>query len=279
MEQQIKTLQQQLKQQEKLASLGMLSAGIAHEIQNPLNFVINFSKMSDKLLKDLAEIVADNEDNIPADDREEVEDIVADLKENMAKIVAHGERAISIIQGILLVSRGKENEYLPANVCNIVKEYVWLSYHAMRANQKGFNISIRESYDSSLPQMMVIPQDLSRAVLNLMNNACYAVWHKTQGSTAADYNPEVAVSVSADTVDGKPVAVITISDNGEGMSDEVKQHLYENFFTTKPVGKGTGLGMAITRDIVENKHGGTITFTSTEGQGTTFTITLPIRKS
>lgn len=112
MEKQIDTLQQQLKQQEKLASLGMLSAGIAHEIQNPLNFVINFSKMSDKLLKDLTEIIEDNEENISEDDREEVEDIIADLKENMAKIVEHGERAISIIQGILLVSRGKENEYL-----------------------------------------------------------------------------------------------------------------------------------------------------------------------
>ena len=112
MEKQIETLQQQLKQQEKLASLGMLSAGIAHEIQNPLNFVINFSKMSEKLLKDLTEIVEDNEDKLPADDREEIDDIVADLKENMEKIVEHGERAISIIQGILLVSRGKENEML-----------------------------------------------------------------------------------------------------------------------------------------------------------------------
>ena len=126
MEQQIETLQQQLKQQEKLASLGMLSAGIAHEIQNPLNFVINFSKMSDKLLKDLAEIVADNEDNLPEDDREEVEDIVADLKDNLGKIVEHGERAISIIRGILLVSRGKDNEFLPTDVNKLVKEYVWL---------------------------------------------------------------------------------------------------------------------------------------------------------
>ena len=130
MDKKIDTLQQQLKQQEKLASLGMLSAGIAHEIQNPLNFVINFSKMSDKLLKDLTEIVEDNEENISEDDREEVEDIIADLKENMAKIVEHGERAISIIQGILLVSRGKENEYLPSAVTHIVKEYV--SCHACR---------------------------------------------------------------------------------------------------------------------------------------------------
>ena len=131
MENQVEQLKERLQQQEKLASLGMLSAGIAHEIQNPLNFVINFSKISDKLLKDLTEIVEDNEDNISEDDREDIEDIVSDLKENLNKIVEHGERAISIIRGILLVSRGKENEFIPTDICHLVKEYVWLSYHAM----------------------------------------------------------------------------------------------------------------------------------------------------
>ena len=138
---QIEHLQQQLHKQEKLASLGMLSAGIAHEIQNPLNFVINFSKISGKLLSDLTEIVEDNEDKLPQEDREDIEDIVADLKENLGKIVEHSERAVGIIQGILLVSRGKENEFLPTDVCKLVKEYVWLSYHAMRANIKNFNIN------------------------------------------------------------------------------------------------------------------------------------------
>ena len=275
MEQQIETLQQQLKQQEKLASLGMLSAGIAHEIQNPLNFVINFSKMSDKLLKDLAEIVADNEDNLSEDDREEVEDIVADLKDNLGKIVEHGERAISIIRGILLVSRGKDNEFLPTDVNKLVKEYVWLSYHAMRANVKNFNISIHEDYEEGMPQMMVIPQDLSRAVLNVMNNACYAVWTRSQNATD-DYSPEISITVAL-APNGQ--LIITIADNGEGMTDEVKQRLFENFFTTKPIGHGTGLGMSITRDIIENKHGGKVTFTSTLGRGTTFTFTIPIQRS
>lgn len=273
MEQQIETLQQQLKQQEKLASLGMLSAGIAHEIQNPLNFVINFSKMSDKLLRDLTEIVEDNEDKLSDDDREEIEDIVADLKENLGKIVEHGERAISIIRGILLVSRGKDNEFLPTDVCKLVKEYVWLSYHAMRANQKNFNISIHEDYEEGLPQMMVIPQDLSRAVLNVMNNACYAVWEKAQ-TAEAGYQPEVNIGVKSS--DGN--LVISIADNGKGMTDEVKQRLFENFFTTKPVGQGTGLGMAITRDIIEDKHQGRVTFDSEAGKGTTFTFTIPIKK-
>lgn len=270
---QIEQLQEQLRKQEKLASLGLLSAGIAHEVQNPLNFVINFSKMSDKLLQDLMEIMEDNKDKLSEDDREDAEDIVADLKENMAKIVEHGERAINIIQGILLVSRGKENEFIPADVCKIVKEYVWLSYHAMRANQKGFNLTIREKYDPDIPQVMVIPQDLSRAVLNVMNNANYAVWKRAQ-TAGEDFKPEVSVSVEAH--DGN--IRIRISDNGEGMTDEVKQRLYENFFTTKPIGQGTGLGMGITRDIIENKHGGSITFESVEGEGTTFTFTIPIKK-
>lgn len=273
MEKQMEDLKQQLKQQEKLASLGLLSAGIAHEIQNPLNFVINFSKMSNKLLSDLTDIVEDNEDKLSDDDREEVEDIVADLKENMAKIVEHGERAISIIQGILLISRGKDNEFIPTDICHLVKEYVWLSYHAMRANDKSFNIAIRENYQEGLPLMMVIPQDLSRAVLNIMNNACYAVKKKAE-TASSDYQPEVTVSVS---VEGDQL-IISLADNGEGMTEEVKQRLFENFFTTKPIGQGTGLGMAITRDIVENKHGGKLSFESTEGQGTTFTLTIPTKK-
>ena len=270
---QIEQLREQLKKQEKLASLGILSAGIAHEIQDPLNFVINFSKMSNKLLKDLEEIVADNEDKMTEEDREDLDDIVADLKENLSKIAEHGERAISIIQGILLVSRGKEGEFLPTDICKLVKEYVWLSYHAMRANHKGFNLTIHEQYAEGIPQMMVIPQDLSRAVLNVMNNACYAVWKKAQTGDGC-YQPEICVNVEAQN--GQ--IVITLKDNGEGMSEETKKRLFENFYTTKPVGQGTGLGMSITRDIIENKHGGKLTFDSKEGEGTTFTFTIPIKK-
>ena len=270
---QIEQLKEQLHKQEKLASLGVLSAGIAHEIQNPLNFVINFSKMSNKLLKDLTEIIEDNEDKLPSEDREEINDIIADLTENMLKIVEHGERAISIIQGILLVSRGKEGEFLPTDVSKIVKEYVWLSYHGMRANHKGFNVSIHEDYEEGLPVTMAIPQDLSRAVINITNNAFYAVWKK-QETMGEGFIPEVSVKVSS--LGGN--IQVSITDNGEGMTKEVQQRVYENFFTTKPVGQGTGLGMGITRDIIENKHGGKISFESTEGEGTVFTFKIPIRK-
>ncbi len=269
----VEKLQQQLKQQEKLASLGMLSAGIAHEIQNPLNFVINFSKMSEKLMKELTEIIDDNKDKLPEDDRMDVEDIVSDLMENMDKIIEHGERAISIIQGILLVSRGKENEFIPSDVNHLVKEYVWLSYHAMRAKDKRFNISIHEEYQEDIPEVMVIPQDLSRAILNLMNNACYAVYQRSL-QEGSDYKPTITIKTAV--ADGQ--LCIIIADNGEGMNDEVKQRLYENFFTTKPIGHGTGLGMAITKDIIENKHGGKLSFETTLGKGTSFTMIIPIKK-
>ena len=270
----IDQLKQQLQQQEKLASLGMLSAGIAHEIQNPLNFVINFSKMSNRLLGDLTDIVEDNAALLPEADREDLTDIVDSLKENMEQIAENGDRAVSIIQSILLISRGKENERMPADICHIIKEYVRLSYHAMRANHQGFNVTLHENYQEGMPQVTVIPQDLSRAVLNVMNNACYAVWHKCQVATDG-YTPEITISAAIDNGN----LVISIADNGEGMTDEVKQRLFENFFTTKPIGQGTGLGMSITRDIIENKHGGKVTFDSTLGVGTTFTFTIPVSES
>jgi len=265
--------QEQLKKQEKLASLGLLSAGIAHEVQNPLNFVINFSKTSQKLLRDINEIIDDNKDHIPAEDIADLEIASEDLHQNMEKIISHAERAVNIVRDILLMSRGKENEFLPTDICRVVKEYIWLSYHAMRANFKNFNISIKEEYQTGAPLMNVIPQDLSRAVLNVMNNACYAVW-KRQQSVSDDYKPEISVSVKFP--DGN--IVIKIADNGEGMTDEVKQKLYENFFTTKPAGQGTGLGMAITRDIIENSHGGKLSFTSELGKGTEFVLVIPEKK-
>lgn len=274
MKAQLERLQEQVKKQEKMASLGVLSAGVIHEIQNPLNFVINFSKMSDNLLKDLQDIVADNADKFSDDDRDEVEDIMADLKENLSKIAEHGDRAISIIRNILLYSRGKEDEFIPTDVCKLVKEYVWLSYHSMRANYKGFNITIKEDYQEGIPMQTVIPQDLSRAVLNIMNNACYAVWKKTQNLEGSAYHPEVAVEVK--TTDKE--LCIRIEDNGEGMSDEVKQKLFETFFTTKPAGQGTGLGMSITRQIIEEKHHGRIVFDSKEGEFTVFSLIIPLTK-
>ena len=211
LKQQVENLQEQLKQQEKLASLGLLTAGIVHEIRNPLNFVINFGKLSSDLLKGLEEDLEDMEKDVDEETREDIRDIMASLDENLQKIKEHGERAISIIQNILLYSRGKEDERIPTDVCKLVKEYVWLSYHAMRANLKDFNISVEEQYDEGIPLQSVVPQDLSRAVLNVMNNACYAVWEKSQ-TGLKDYKPTVSVKVARQ---GNELA-ISITDNGTG---------------------------------------------------------------
>ena len=267
----IEKLKQQLQEQERLASLGMLSAGIAHELQNPLNFVINFSRLSDQLVEDLTDILGRYADRFDEADGADLSETMDNLRQNMKLIAESGQRANSIIQGILLVSRTGGEVFVPSDVCRIVKEYVSLSYHAMRASHPGFNVTISEHYQADMPLVKVIPQDLSRAVLNVVSNACYAVWMKSQ-QAGDGYSPEISISVAATASH----LVITTSDNGTGMSDEVKRRLFENFFTTKPIGQGTGLGMGITRHIVEHKHHGQLSFTSTEGEGTTFTITIPI---
>jgi len=270
-QQQIELLQQQLHNQEKMASLGMLSAGIAHEIQNPLNFVINFSKMSEKLLDDLMDIVDECREKLGDDDAEEITEISEDLKENLSKIEEHGQRAINIIRSILLQSRGKDDEYYATDICELVHEYVWLSYHAMRANDKSFNIAIKEEYPQNMTKKMVVPQDLCRAVLNVVNNACYTVKEKEASTTDSDYQPAINVKVA----DGEKDFSIVVADNGMGMNDEVRSKLFDTFFTTKPVGKGTGLGMSITNDIITKKHKGKILVDTIPGEGTTFTFVIP----
>lgn len=269
-------LEHQLHKQEKMASLGLLSAGIAHEIQNPLNFVINFSKMSIKLLDDLQDIVDGCTDKLSEDDAADLEDIATDLKENINKIQEHGERAISIIRGILLHSRGKAGEFLPTDVGHLVHEYVWLSYHAMRANDKSFNISIVEDIQEGMPKVMVIPQDLSRAVLNVVNNACYTVKEKA-GKAGTDYVPTIFVKVTLQQNGSEGELVIEMKDNGMGMSPEVQKKIFENFFTTKPAGQGTGLGMSITYEIITKNLGGKLLMTSEQNIGTTFSFVIPVK--
>ena len=276
----IERLRTQVSSLEKLSSLGMLSAGIAHEIQNPLNFVINFSKLSAKLVDDLREVVAEEQELLSpeakqrvAELNEELDEIVGDLHANLQKIEEHGNRAISIIRGILLYSRGKEDEFIPTDLAKLVKEYVWLSYHSMRANYKGFNLTIREEYATGLPLQRVVPQDFSRAVLNLMNNACYAVYSKSKRA-AVGFEPVIAVSLRQE---GDQIC-LQIEDNGTGMPAAVKEQIFKPFYTTKPAGEGTGLGLSITRTIIEEKHKGTIQVDSEEGKFTRFTIRIPVTK-
>ncbi len=274
----IEHLRLQIKNLEKLSSLGMLSAGIAHEIQNPLNFVINFSKLSGKLVDDLEDILEEEKEILSPEIwgkltsiHEEFTDILNDLHENLHKIEEHGNRATSIIRGILLYSRGKEDEYVPTNIQQLVKEYVWLSYHSMRANYKGFNITIRESYDESIPMMNLIPQDFSRAVLNIMNNACYAVYSKSKISSL-DYQPTISIDLKKV---GDQVR-LSIEDNGTGVPENIRNAVFEAFFTTKPAGEGTGLGLSITKSIIEEKHHGTIQLETKEGEFSRFVFLFPL---
>ena len=276
----IERLRTQVSSLEKLSSLGMLSAGIAHEIQNPLNFVINFSKLSAKLVDDLREVVAEEQELLSPEAKqrvdelnEELDEIVGDLHANLQKIEEHGNRAISIIRGILLYSRGKEDEFIPTDLAKLVKEYVWLSYHSMRANYKGFNLTIREEYATDLPLQRVVPQDFSRAVLNLMNNACYAVYNKSK-CVAVGFEPVISVSLRRE----EDQVCLQIEDNGTGMPAAIKEQIFTPFYTTKPAGEGTGLGLSITRSIIEEKHKGTIQVDSEEGKFTRFTIRIPLTK-
>lgn len=270
----IEYLKKQISQQEKLASLGLLSAGIAHEIQNPLNFVINFSKLSLKLLQDIDELLEEADGSLQEEIKEEIREIMSDLQGNMHKIEENGNRASSIVRGILLYSRGKDDEYIPTDLKQLVKEYTWLSYHAVRANNKSFNVSIQEEYENELPLVSVIPQDFSRAVLNLMNNACYAVFSKAKSVLSVPYAPMIRISL---TREGERI-ILRIEDNGPGISNEVKEKLFTPFFTTKPIGEGTGLGLSITKSIIEQKHNGTIEVESQLGTFTRFTISIPIHQ-
>ena len=273
LERQIEQLRTQIQKSEKLSSLGTLSAGIAHEIQNPLNFVINFSQMANDMVDDLTDILDEKGLDLEDEANEELADVLSTLRSYLSKIAEHGHRATDIIQGILMYSRGKADEFLPTNIQKFLKKYVWLSFHAMRANLADFNVTIHEEYDPAIPEVMVIPQDLSRAVINVMNNACYAVW-KRQKASGDDYSPVITVKaiLKGDNFE------IWIEDNGTGMSDEVREHLFTAFFTTKPVGEGTGLGLSITREIIEGKHHGKIEVESEENKFTRFVFIIPIKR-
>lgn len=273
LERQIEQLRTQIQKSEKLSSLGTLSAGIAHEIQNPLNFVINFSQMANDMVDDLTDILDEKGLDLEDEANEELADVLSTLRSYLSKIAEHGHRATDIIQGILMYSRGKADEFLPTNIQKFLKKYVWLSFHAMRANLADFNVTIHEEYDPAIPEVMLIPQDLSRAVINVMNNACYAVW-KRQKASGDDYSPVITIKaiLKGDNFE------IWIEDNGTGMSEEVREHLFTAFFTTKPVGEGTGLGLSITREIIEDKHHGKIEVESEENKFTRFVFIIPVKR-
>ncbi|MBV6442834.1 MAG: GHKL domain-containing protein [Haliscomenobacteraceae bacterium CHB4] len=265
----LKAAQAQLVQSEKMASLGELTAGIAHEIQNPLNFVNNFSELSVELAHELVEEIEK-----PEPDKDLVKDLVKDLSQNQEKISHHGKRAASIVTGMLQHARTSTGAKEPTDLNALADEYLRLAYHGLRAKDKSFNAKMVTDFDPAIGKIEVVPQDLGRVLLNLINNAFYAVNQKKRSLAESDtYEPTVAVS----TQRANRQIVIKVKDNGTGMPDGVKAKIFQPFFTTKPTGQGTGLGLSLAYDIVTKGHGGTLEVESKEGEGTTFVIKLPIK--
>ncbi|MDB4303424.1 ATP-binding protein [Desulfosarcina sp.] len=259
----LKATQSQLIQSEKMASLGELTAGIAHEIQNPLNFVNNFSEVNKELIAELKE-------GINNGDIEDVKAIADDIDENENKILHHGKRADAIVKGMLQHSRTSTNEKELTDINELADEYLRLAYHGLRAKDNSFNSDFKVELDKNLPKINVVPQDIGRVFLNLINNAFFAVYEKTR-KNIEDYKPEVTVS----TNNLKGSVEIRVKDNGSGIPNEIKDKIFQPFFTTKPTGEGTGLGLSLSYDIVK-AHGGELKIETKEGEGTEFIINLNI---
>ncbi len=271
----LKSAQSQLIQSEKMASLGELTAGIAHEIQNPLNFVNNFSELSNELIDEVEEERAKNPESR---DENLVSEVLSDIKQNLEKINHHGKRAADIVKGMLQHSRNSSGVKEPTDINALADEYLRLAYHGLRAKDKSFNADFKTEFYESLPKINVIPQDIGRVLLNLINNAFYAVSSKTSMEDK-NYKPIVTVSTKINSPSGggkgEETVQITVSDNGPGIPDSIKDKIFQPFFTTKPTGLGTGLGLSLSYDIVK-AHGGEIKVESKEGKGTDFFIILPI---
>ena len=260
----LKATQTQLIQSEKMASLGELTAGIAHEIQNPLNFVNNFAEVSKELLEEL-------KDELDKGDIEEAKIISDDVIQNLEKINHHGKRADAIVKGMLEHSRAGTGIKEPTDINKLADDYLRLSYHGLRAKDKAFNAEMVTNFDEKLPLIKVIPQDIGRVLLNLFNNAFYAVNQKKR-TASSDFKSEVAVITYLEN--GQ--VIIKVKDNGIGIPDAIKDKIMQPFFTTKPTGEGTGLGLSLTYDMVVKGHGGSINIESKDGQFTIFTILLPL---
>jgi two-component system, NtrC family, sensor kinase len=264
----LRDTQTQLIQKEKLASLGELTAGIAHEIQNPLNFVNNFSELSVDLVKDLKE-----EFKKPEKDEAYIDELFDDLSQNQEKINHHGKRASSIVKGMLEHSRASTGVKELTDINKLADEYLRLSYHGLRAKDNTFNADFNTDFDENLPKINVIPQDIGRVLLNLINNAFYAVNEKNRQNTeGVSFKPTVIISTQL--IDNQ--IVIKVKDNGMGMPESVRAKVFQPFFTTKPTGQGTGLGLSLAYDIVTKGHGGALEVLSTEGVGSEFKIILPL---
>ena len=264
----LQTAQASLVHAQKMAALGQLTAGIAHEIKNPLNFVNNFAALSSELTDELSDVLKPVA--LPGKVREEVEELTGTLKDNLGKVVQHGKRADSIVKNMLLHSREGSGEHRPADINALVDESLNLAYHGARAEKPSFNITLQRDLDPAAGIADVYPQEITRVLLNLISNGFYAATKRASG-IADSFEPTLCATTKSlgDKVE------IRIRDNGIGIPPELKEKIFNPFFTTKPAGEGTGLGLSMSHDIVVKQHGGTIDVNSEPGVFTEFTITLP----
>ncbi len=268
----LKAAQAQLIQSEKMASLGELTAGIAHEIQNPLNFVNNFSEVSRELLDEM-------KIELDLGNTADAKEIAIDVIQNLEKINHHGKRADAIVKGMLQHSRSSSGVKEPTDINALCDEYLRLSYHGLRAKDKSFNATMKTDFDDAIGNINIIPQDIGRVILNLLTNAFYVVDEKKKATTKVTPFEKVSplyeptVSISTKKVGDK--VLISVGDNGNGIPPKVLDKIFQPFFTTKPTGQGTGLGLSLSYDIIK-AHGGEITVNSTDGEGSEFIMKLPI---
>jgi two-component system NtrC family sensor kinase len=260
----LRNTQTQLVQREKMASLGELTAGIAHEIQNPLNFVNNFAEVSGELISEL------EVEQLLANRSVAETELVTDLKQNLLKITQHGQRAAAIVRGMLEHSRASTGQRQPTDLNLLAEEYLQLAYQSIRAKNSAISFTLSTHLDPTLGPVEVVPQEIGRVLLNLFTNAFHAVLQR-QKQEPNEYQPTVTVTTTA--LLGK--AVLKICDNGVGIPEAIQQKIFQPFFTTKPTGEGTGLGLSLSYDIITKGHGGTLTVQSEEGGFTEFIISLP----
>ena len=265
----LRTAQDRLVQTEKLASLGQLTAGIAHEIKNPLNFVNNFSSLSAELTDELNDVLKPAA--LSEAIRAEVDELTRLLKENLEKVVQHGKRANSIVKNMLLHSREGSGDHRPADINALLDESLNLAYHGARAEKREFNVTLQRDFDEAAGDIEVFPQEITRVFLNLISNGFYAVTKRRMEDEGSGFEP----ALKASTRDLGEAVEIRIRDNGTGIPAEVKEKMFNPFFTTKPAGEGTGLGLSMSHDIIVKQHGGTIDVETEPGQFTEFRIVLP----
>lgn len=270
--QQLIDMQDQLIQQEKMASIGALTAGIAHEIKNPLNFINNFADMNITLLEELREENKKLSSIAPQETLESIEGLIEEIATSCKKINEHGKRAESIVRNMLIQARNVEGERINCNINSLLDEYYNLAYHGMRAQNSKFNAKIEKHFDPNLPEIRVSPQSMGRVFLNIINNGLYAANQKHEKlNFSHDFIPTITIT----TLQDEENIIVKIQDNGDGIPEELRQKVFEPFFTTKPAGQGTGLGLPICYDIVVKEHSGKLDILSVPNEFTEFILLLP----